>query len=198
MDDFIRVYNDVLDERIFNALTQLIDNQQYAQWSHRSDKHRKDRQYALEPFWPELAEEINSYLIGKCLGRYFDDFPYLKDQEADWMSGTTILQKTEPCEGYHSFHAENVAWSNRFRALAWMIYLNDVEEGGETEFLYQKKRFKPTKNTALIWPGSWTHLHRGNPPISGSKYILTGWFAPMNGMGKFSPTQQNVQTELKS
>ncbi len=178
MDDFIRVYNDVLDERIFNALTQLIDNQQYAQWSHRSDKHRKDRQYALEPFWPELAEEINSYLIGKCLGRYFDDFPYLKNQEADWMSGTTILQKTDPCEGYHSFHAENVAWSNRFRALAWMIYLNDVEEGGETEFITLNRLVKPETGKVLCFPCNFMFPHKGNIPISNDKYIVTAFVYP--------------------
>jgi len=56
-----------------------------------------------------------------------------------------------------------------------MLYLNDVEEGGETEFLYQKMRVKPTKGTILIWPADWTHTHRGNPPLSGDKYIYTGW-----------------------
>ena len=71
------------------------------------------------------------------------------------------------------------------RAIAWMIYLNDVEEGGETEFLYQQKRFKPTGNTALLWPGSWTHIHRGNPPLSGDKYILTGWYTPITSMPRF-------------
>ena len=66
-----------------------------------------------------------------------------------------------------------------------MIYLNDVEEGGETEFLYQKMRIKPTKNTCLLWPGSFTHLHRGLPPLSGSKFILTGWYTPLSGSSHF-------------
>ena len=30
-----------------------------------------------------------------------------------------------------------------------MMYLNDVEEGGETEFLYLAKRFKPIKGRML-------------------------------------------------
>ena len=65
--------------------------------------------------------------------------------------------------------------STQRRILAAMIYLNDVEEGGETEFLYQKLKVKPRKGTILIWPGSYTHLHRGNPPMS-DKYIATGWW----------------------
>jgi hypothetical protein len=56
-----------------------------------------------------------------------------------------------------------------------MLYLNDVEEGGETEFLYLKKRIKPQQNRLLIWPAGFTHTHRGNPPLSNNKYIITGW-----------------------
>ena len=63
-----------------------------------------------------------------------DDFPYLQDQGEDWFSGVSILQKTEPMEGYHVFHAENAGWLNRHRVLAWMVYLNDVEEGERQNF----------------------------------------------------------------
>ena len=72
------------------------------------------------------------------------------------------------------------SWNNQYRTIAWMVYLNDVEEGGETEFLYQKRKVKPTKGTVVIWPGSYTHVHRGNPPMS-TKYIATGWFQLDNG-----------------
>ena len=34
------------------------------------------------------------------------------------------------------------------RTLAWMVYLNDVEEGGETEFLYQELKLKPSKRSS--------------------------------------------------
>ena len=44
------------------------------------------------------------------------------------------------------FHAENLNWNNNTRTMAWMVYLNDVEEGGETEFLY-KVKVKPKKGT---------------------------------------------------
>jgi len=61
------------------------------------------------------------------------------------------------------------------RLLTRMVYLNDVEEGGETEFLYQSMRVKPKQGTLVIWPAAFTHTHRGNPPLSNSKYIVTGW-----------------------
>jgi len=27
----------------------------------------------------------------------------------------------------------------------------------------------------LVWPSQFTHIHRGNPPLSNDKYIITGW-----------------------
>jgi hypothetical protein len=55
------------------------------------------------------------------------------------------------------------------------MYLNDVEHGGETEFLYQKRRVSAKTGRVVIWPAGYTHVHRGNPPLSGEKYLLTGW-----------------------
>lgn len=46
---------------------------------------------------------------------------------------------------------------------------------GETEFLYYPRRIKPKQGTLIVFPGAFTHAHRGNPPLSGDKYIITGW-----------------------
>ena len=61
------------------------------------------------------------------------------------------------------------------RMLLFIIYLNDVEEGGETDFFYQNKSIKPKAGTMIIAPCGFTHTHRGNIPISSSKYVLTSW-----------------------
>ena len=66
--------------------------------------------------------------------------------------------------------------SQLHRVLAWMIYLNDVTDGGETEFPTQGKRFQPRAGDVLIWPAYWTHPHRGIVSESQTKYIVTGWF----------------------
>ena len=60
--------------------------------------------------------------------------------------------------------------------MVWSIFLNDVEEGGETEFLYHSMRVKAKKGSMLLFPAGFTHLHRGNPPMSNTKYIATGWY----------------------
>jgi hypothetical protein len=81
-------------------------------------------------------------------------------------------------EGYHVWHSEDSGWDTRDRILTWILYLNDVEEGGETEMLYLSKRYKAKQGRLLLFPGSFTHTHRGNPPLSNTKYIATGWIQP--------------------
>ena len=90
------------------------------------------------------------------------------------------IQKTRVGEGYHTWHCENAEMKARNRILAFMVYLNDVTEGGETEFLYQSRRIIPKRGQFLIWPATYTHSHRGNPPLSGKKYIATSWIEQNN------------------
>ena len=96
------------------------------------------------------------------------------------MSTVIKFQHTPQSGGYHTWHYEAMGLSYAHRVLTWMIYLNEDFEGGETEFLDQTRRIKPTTGTLLIWPAGFTHTHKGNLVLSGDKYILTGWYL-LNG-----------------
>lgn len=56
------------------------------------------------------------------------------------------------------------------RFLTVFAYLNDVESGGETQFLQQRVSVKPEKGAVLVFPPYWTHMHRGAPVKAGIKY----------------------------
>jgi hypothetical protein len=118
--------------------------------------------------------EFNRVYWDKCYPLYANEFPALKES-AQHSNYTFKMQKTELREGYHVWHYEASTRDMSNRLLTWTLYLNDVEEGGETEFLYQSVRVKPKQGTLLIWPAAFTHTHRGNPPLSNVKYIVTGW-----------------------
>lgn len=61
------------------------------------------------------------------------------------------------------------------RSFLFMFYLNDVAEGGQTEFFYQQRAIRPKAGRMVIAPAYFTHTHRGCTPVSGDKYILTSW-----------------------
>jgi len=86
-------------------------------------------------------------------------------------------QHYKPSEGYFSYHCENSGFpDNNRRVLAWMLYLNTIEYGGETEFLYQRHFEKAEAGKLVIWPADFTHTHRGVVSHTSDKHIFTGWF----------------------
>lgn len=64
-----------------------------------------------------------------------------------------------------------------------MVYLNSVEEGGETHFLRAGFMIPPRAGTLLVWnnmrddgsPNGET-LHAALPVVRGAKYVLTKWY----------------------
>jgi hypothetical protein len=121
-----------------------------------------------------LHKEFNESFWKIYQEKYLPTFEILK-QSGKHNNFAFKVQKTGIGGGYHMWHYESDNRETCHRLLAWMVYLNDVEEGGETEFLYQHKRIKPKQGTLVIWPASFTHTHRGNSPLSNVKYVVTGW-----------------------
>jgi len=122
----------------------------------------------------DLFVEFNSVFWNVAYPDYSSSFSILENHDKHNIYSAKI-QKTLIGGGYHVWHCESASRANCNRILAWTLYLNDVEEGGETEYLYQHLRIKPKKGTLVIWPAGFTHVHRGNTPISNEKYIVTGW-----------------------
>ena len=86
------------------------------------------------------------------------------------------IQHYAPNEGFFNWHCERTCYQSDQRALVFMTYLNDVTDGGETEFYYQKKKIKAERGKTVIWPTDFTHTHRGIVSPTEHKYIATGWF----------------------
>ena len=99
------------------------------------------------------------------------------DELSDWnIVNDYNLQKYEPGQGYHAVHCEaSNIWSAP-RVLAWMIYLNTVEDGGGTSFPAYDKVTDAVEGRFLIWPAYWTHVHKGVVSPTEKKYIATGWY----------------------
>ena len=114
-----------------------------------------------------------------CYNQYITKYD-LTQTTTHTLDGYVKIQKTVPGQGYHVWHWEQDSVHHGHRLLLVMLYLNDVEEGGETEFLYQGIRVKPKQGSIMICPGSFTHTHRGNPTLTGEKYVMNTWAVYIN------------------
>ena len=121
-----------------------------------------------------LLQEFNR-ITWECYGEYAEKYGILSSLPIHRISPYIKIQRYRPSQGYHLWHDENSNPENSNRLLVIALYLNTVEEGGETEFLYQSMRVKPVQGTFLIHPAGFTHTHRGNPPLKGLKYFMNTW-----------------------
>lgn len=121
---------------------------------------------------------INKYYakLQQCINRYVDKYEYSAKYRFSNQE-TTNVQYYPPNGGYHMWHMERTSYITPLcnRHLVFMTYLNDVHNGGETEFYYQKMKVKPEKGLTLIWGSDWTFTHRGCVAPEEDKYIVTGW-----------------------
>ena len=85
------------------------------------------------------------------------------------------IQRYKKNEGHFKWHFDALGPGGWERQLAMIIYLNSVEEGGETCFYRQDLKVKPVAGNALFFPPFWTHMHCGEIPRSGDKYVISSF-----------------------
>jgi len=105
---------------------------------------------------------------------YSKTYSILKEASPHKINNAKI-QKTEKGQGYHVWHFEASNLSDSKRLMSFILYLNTIDAGGETEFLYYPRRVEPIQGRLVLFPGAYTHTHRGNTVLNGTKYIITGW-----------------------
>ena len=120
---------------------------------------------------------FNNYMkeLHNCYVDYQKQWPFLKSMLNDIQIPPFNIQKYNPGDHFSTVHSERTSLNTLHRLFAFMTYLNDVEDGGETHFTHYKFKIKPEIGKTIIWPAEWTHAHTGEILKSGTKYIVTGW-----------------------
>ena len=162
--NFIGVYDNYITEKMCKDAINLYEKQNKFNNTFNRQAlekatvlHKQDQQLFLESsnldvWWEDCKPlMINLDMAWKH---------YLKNTGADaaydggpFHYTVTKIQKTLPTEGYHVWHIEhNKGYNNEPRAFVYSVYLNDVEEGGETEFLHFSRRVKPKTGRIVFGP----------------------------------------------
>ena len=129
-----------------------------------------------------VMSRFNHYLSNE----YLENFPHIDEfyhhRLVNDKSSYPLLQIQKYDKGsghYNAWHVEQEDLGTSNRLFVFILYLNDVEEGGETGFLFKEGddffKVKPKTGTLIIHPASWPFIHKGYMPLSSDKYILTTW-----------------------
>jgi hypothetical protein len=181
--DFIGKYNrlvhhDICNKIITNFDNYLTINPQHGTYGLTQMPEKKLARNDVSMMYDDVDMGTAAHFY-KYLNSAFQNYVQVYDHisRVKMSSIGLKVQKTPVGGGYHTWHYENSSFRAANRELAWMVYLNDMpDDEAETEFLFQKKRYKPETGTLLIWPAGMTHVHRGNTVFTHDKYIATGWF----------------------
>ena len=181
--NFIGAYNienNLLCEKIVSFFEENKDLQsQGATGEGVDEKIKKSTDITIYP--NNLKEEkfliFKDYLnsLNQCYQDYRETYPFLKQFIKKVDLGYFNIQRYLPGGHFANLHSERTSLQNLHRLFAWMTYLNDVDDGGTTDFDYFDIKVTPEKGKTLIWPAEWTHAHTGSILKSGKKYIITGW-----------------------
>jgi len=140
-------------------------------------KDRKDISISPQELNLQGNEIFNEYFeeLFEFYKDYNKQWPFLASIISTLEIGTFNIGKYIAGQHFQKIHTERASIGSLHRLLAFMTYLNDVEDGGSTYFSHYDLDIKPQKGLTIIWPAEWTHAHKGNVVNSGSKYIITGW-----------------------
>ena len=167
-DEYIRLFED-------SDKKQRLDRGGYPNWTNLFiGTHHKVAEKKILSLSQTIALKYQEYL-GEY-GKHFNTNTFT-------LEGSNIKRYIGGSTDKYDTHADVASYDTSLRYVAFIYYLNDDFEGGETVF-YPDVSIKPKKGSVLLFPPYWMFPHRGNPVIKGKKYILSTYCL-------WSPDEQN-------
>jgi len=132
--------------------------------------------------WRDIYVKLYDTLWSKVFGEY-TEYLYKLPNARKWWNNEIIgpiksikcfqIQRVKKGEHY-TWHSDALTSSER--VLTFIFYLNtlDEEDGGATEF-HNGLKVQPVEGKLLLFPATWTYVHRGCEVTGKTKYIITGW-----------------------
>jgi hypothetical protein len=176
LNDFIRVYDNALEPSVCDFIIDFFEK--------NTDKHERVENNKKPNFTQlnltdnsKVTEKINNihnYLISKVYEykkQYYNLFNDVCFPQEHNFEQFRIKKYFPEKEDQFDTHVDVLDHSSSRRFLSFLWYLNDVNVGGETVF--ENMSIKPKRGSMIIFPPVWLFVHKGNPPVSNIKYIMS-------------------------
>ena len=124
----------------------------------------------------------------RMIERRIDDLLGMEPEWGETVQGQRYLPGQEFREHCDWFWTLGDYWPDEVkrggqRGWTAMAYLNDVEEGGSTDFTLIGLSIKPQRGALLVWNNAapdgspnWDTMHAALPVVRGVKYVITKWY----------------------
>ena len=181
--DFIEIYDNVLSVNECDALIHLFNRSKKipgvvevgGEWQTK-DEMKKGIEVDDTRFSKgDHISQIIKPALFNVITRYVNKYPEFDKNLCEWEYNDDFTFKKFEGEddGFKKWHCEQTPGGTS-RILVWMFYLNDAKSG--TEFM-RFPTVRAKRGRVIIWPASWTHIHRSQLPNKGVKYIVSGWIS---------------------
>lgn len=176
LNDLIKVYDNALESNVCDFLVNFFETQQHLQEKIENNGTPNFTQLNLTEN-SKITDEVNNvhnYIISKTFEYKRKYYEFIDDRcfpETHNFEQFRIKRYKNNQEEFFNTHVDVRDYDSARRFLSFTYYLNTVELGGETSFT--NFRVSPVKGSLLVFPPMWMFPHRGEPPISNTKYIMS-------------------------
>lgn len=113
------------------------------------------------------------YTVSRSIFHYGIEYSNMYKTNFNDMERITALHYTPG--DYYKSHAD-AGPSLMNRSFSTVVYLNDVEEGGETYFNHFDVSVEPKEGRMVMFPSCFLYAHEARTPVDGDKFALATWF----------------------
>lgn len=138
--------------------------------------NKKIRNTRIMDIPPIFSNDIKWFEVSQLIWNYANHYAIKHDVAFSNMEFPQLLHYSTE-EGFYKAHADSGPSIQRI--FSAILYLNNVEEGGETYFNKFNVSVKPVAGRLVLFPAEFPYIHEAKTPKSNDKFAIVTWFNPV-------------------
>jgi len=175
LSHYVRVYDNAFPKHLCQELIKGFED--------RSEKSIRQEYNGYPNFHLMYVTKMKNRTLGSSVSHHLNDVyqKYKKDINQDFFPKKPITMSQPKVKKYdmgtddrYDRHVDITNQVDAKRYVAFLIFLNTVEEGGSTVF-DSIGTVNAVQGRCIVFPPNWLYPHAGLRAISDNKYILSAY-----------------------